>query len=772
MTLSVYQATVTNGSGDILPSADIEVILESTGLPATIYSTRGGAALANPFASDADGFAQFYADAGEYRITATSGVFSRVWRYVRIGDAGAVNTGTGFDQIPLNADIVYPVATVADLRLLEPVADGQQVNLLGHTLAGAGGGVFWYDSSDTTSADNDGTVIVTAGGNRWKQIAIWQDDAIQEKTISEAISDTLATEGKLVKISDRSNGLFEYRAGQTPNDYDIIASAAIPALSLVLIDEDITTAAWYGITGTNDGDAVQRILDKITAGTIGGVDFGSSPINLEKAVTVRRERCVIRANKAVVTLSSNTAGFRCFGDSIDFSGFHFVQSSNSLFCAAVIFANDAITTRTNYGHVHDCTSENVWRVLDFNFDDTLTNPSALRHKVNNCRFLNFYLQKTWANSFGVRFTGTTAGNGAGNDSVLTNVYCKGYLNNFNIENSVVTTLQNCSGDGAFSNIRYGAGSDNLRVIGGYYEFNEHFIETVGAKFDLYLLYPNIAQTVSTIMTGAPISFISGGVGVGVAFNDSIQNGAYITAQGGNSEIYQTNELSFFNGVSKTLRAKITSAGDFQVLGTMKIDNVSNYTGGGTPLSVVTGGNQKVVLGINGAGKVELATTTGNFRPATDNSISLGESGFRWTTVYAATGTINTSDERTKTEILSLSDKELKVAKEIKSEIGKFKFLDSIDVKGDSARWHFGVGAQTVEAIFSNNGLNGFDYGVLCYDEWERELEEVSEVQIVTLEDGSSAEVPVPTGESIVSREAGNRYGIRYDELSMFLLAAL
>lgn len=110
MTLSVYQATVTNASGDILPSADIEVILESTGLPATIYSTRAGAALANPFTSDANGFAQFYADAGEYKITATSGILSRVWRYVRLGDGGSqdISIGTDFDQVPLNSDLQRP----------------------------------------------------------------------------------------------------------------------------------------------------------------------------------------------------------------------------------------------------------------------------------------------------------------------------------------------------------------------------------------------------------------------------------------------------------------------------------------------------------------------------------------------------------------------------------------------------------------------------------------------------------------------------------------
>lgn len=105
MTLSVFQSTVVNENGDIQPGAEVSVINEATGLPATIYSTLGGAALTNPMFADGDGFAQFYADAGLYRITATSGAFSRVWRYVRLGDASSRDIGTASGQIPTNDDL-------------------------------------------------------------------------------------------------------------------------------------------------------------------------------------------------------------------------------------------------------------------------------------------------------------------------------------------------------------------------------------------------------------------------------------------------------------------------------------------------------------------------------------------------------------------------------------------------------------------------------------------------------------------------------------------
>jgi hypothetical protein len=56
---------------------------------------------------------------------------------------------------------------------------------------------------------------------------------------------------------------------------------------------------------------------------------------------------------------------------------------------------------------------------------------------------------------------------------------------------------------------------------------------------------------------------------------------------------------------------------------------------------------RMVVYSNGNPSIENAT---KFRPGTDNVISLGASGERWTAVWAANGTIQTSDERAKTDI--------------------------------------------------------------------------------------------------------------------------
>ena len=145
-----------------------------------------------------------------------------------------------------------------------------------------------------------------------------------------------------------------------------------------------------------------------------------------------------------------------------------------------------------------------------------------------------------------------------------------------------------------------------------------------------------------------------------------------------------------------------------------------------------------------------------YRPATDNTATLGAASFRWSTVYAGTGTINTSDAREKQQIRNLSDKERAVASRIRSLIRAFKFNDAVAEKGNDARIHVGVLAQDVKEAFEREGLDGFQYAVLCWDEWPELPEE---------RDGDGNVIQA-------HRPAGNRWGIRYDELYAFLFGAM
>lgn len=135
---------------------------------------------------------------------------------------------------------------------------------------------------------------------------------------------------------------------------------------------------------------------------------------------------------------------------------------------------------------------------------------------------------------------------------------------------------------------------------------------------------------------------------------------------------------------------------------------------------------------------------GNFEPLTSNASSLGYAAGVFKDLFIQNSPIVSSDERLKQQFRSQSEAEKLAALEIKASICLYKFNDAVDLKGDGARWHVGVKAQQVVSILESHDLNPFDYGFVCYDEWEES----------------------ETGP------AGSRYAIRYDELTMFILSAM
>ena len=132
-----------------------------------------------------------------------------------------------------------------------------------------------------------------------------------------------------------------------------------------------------------------------------------------------------------------------------------------------------------------------------------------------------------------------------------------------------------------------------------------------------------------------------------------------------------------------------------------------------------------------------------YYPTATNTISLGSSTSKWTVVYATTGTINTSDARMKTSVEQFTQNELKASKLLADEIGLYQFLDSISTKGDQARRHVGMTVQRAIEIMTQCGLEPFDYGFICYDEWVDD-----------------------------SGETQSQYAFRYDQLNMFILRGI
>ena len=140
----------------------------------------------------------------------------------------------------------------------------------------------------------------------------------------------------------------------------------------------------------------------------------------------------------------------------------------------------------------------------------------------------------------------------------------------------------------------------------------------------------------------------------------------------------------------------------------------------------------------------------------DNLVDLGSSGARFDDVYATNGSIQTSDRNEKQDIQELTDAETRVATACKGLIRRYRWISSVEEKGDDARYHFGAIAQDVEAAFSAEGLDAGDYGLFIRNNWWEY-------------DGASypTQEEAPTGAVEMTR-----LGIRYNQLFAFIISAL
>lgn len=180
-------------------------------------------------------------------------------------------------------------------------------------------------------------------------------------------------------------------------------------------------------------------------------------------------------------------------------------------------------------------------------------------------------------------------------------------------------------------------------------------------------------------------------------------------------------------------------------------------------------------------------------PMVDNAHDLGQASVAYRTVYARTGTINTSDARLKTDFRNITPAEIAAACEIARAIGIYRWRDAVDCKGADAREHVGPTVQRAIEIMQAHGLDPFNYGFICHDTWEQQTVEHPAIEArpaipateaapevlnsfgdvitpaVLANDGQQA-VEARAAYTEVTLEAGDRYAFRYDELAMFIAA--
>lgn len=270
-------------------------------------------------------------------------------------------------------------------------------------------------------------------------------------------------------------------------------------------------------------------------------------------------------------------------------------------------------------------------------------------------------------------------------------------------------------------------------------------DVVGPASSTTNAIPTFSNTTGKLLQNNSGVTISSGAVSATSFSGS---GASLTALNGSNISTGTVAASRLPVADSTTTAGIVSTGA-QTFGGTKTFSAIVTTGftstngmNFTSTSAVYLDGSTIKLDISNGNCLAVSSASTNAGTGADNARTLGTAAIRWSIVYAATGSINTSDANLKQDIADLDDAEKRVATRIKGLIKKFRYKDAFALKGENARIHVGVIAQEVQAAFVAEGLDAARYALFCSDTW--------------MEDGVEK----------------TRLGVRYDQLLAFVIAAL
>lgn len=298
--------------------------------------------------------------------------------------------------------------------------------------------------------------------------------------------------------------------------------------------------------------------------------------------------------------------------------------------------------------------------------------------------------------------------------------------------------------------RFEAGSNTKDI---WFRGNSPTVNTVAASSDHYSITWDNPSTAGTVfISGTGVQGVPGGVRKLVGQTEFNQSQTFIkTTDGAGGTGYvalQSGIGSAATGAGFTAysAAHASYPGDF----------VASPSGSGV---------FAVGLNLFGASGRIFKVSPSAVTAARDNAASCGSASERFTQFFAATTTISTSDAREKTPVRPMSSAEIEASKLLAKELGFFKWLSAVEEKGEEARWHCGITVQKVIEILESQGLNAFDYAMVCYDEWEAipEIKEVIQVDVDA--EGNPVMEEVVTQQA---RPAGNRYSLRESQLHSFI----
>lgn len=121
-----------------------------------------------------------------------------------------------------------------------------------------------------------------------------------------------------------------------------------------------------------------------------------------------------------------------------------------------------------------------------------------------------------------------------------------------------------------------------------------------------------------------------------------------------------------------------------------------------------------------------------FYPTTNGNVYLGGSSYRWKTVFATSGSINTSDRNLKKNIEDIDDRYIELFDKLQPVT--FEFKNEFDSDSHD-RVHIGYISQDIEAAMAEVGLTDLEFAGFCKDTLKRAAEDGKE-ELVLDENGN------------------------------------
>ena len=200
------------------------------------------------------------------------------------------------------------INSVEDLRGLSKSKFSRAITLGYYAPGDGGGGMFFLDSADTSSADNGGSNLVASDGGRWKltdsakidvrQFGVKTETGFDNSSRLLAVRDHVASSKKTLVVPA---GVYEYSV--SPN-WDI------PHLSIEVVGE-----VRFRYTGTEDA----FIINDSTYKGLYGLNIGPKPIIIEAQATAKNGVYINAVHHSDLRFNVRGCGAEYAGMRIDFA---------------------------------------------------------------------------------------------------------------------------------------------------------------------------------------------------------------------------------------------------------------------------------------------------------------------------------------------------------------------------------------------------------------------------------------------------------------------